>query len=160
TEGAHLLEYPDQRQPLARRLTLVLQQQTVELVAPRINPRQRLPAALIAKLARLRPDHLAHDPSRHPKLAANRLDRLVLGEIRPTDLRDRLHYQHPRPGPRIPHGSHCGPTVPGVPIGCRSPRKRGPYSMPIHIRVCAVVDQARCTISFRGTAGRRPRAMR
>jgi hypothetical protein len=50
----------------------------------------------------------------------------------PTDLRDRLHYQHPRPGPRIPHGSHCGPTVPGVPIGCRSPRKRGPYSMPIH----------------------------
>jgi hypothetical protein len=25
-----------------------------------------------------------------------------------------------------------GPLVPGVPIGCRSPRKRGPYSMPIH----------------------------
>ena len=22
--------------------------------------------------------------------------------------------------------------IPGVPIGCRSPRKRGPYSMPIH----------------------------
>src|SRR5437867_1673355 len=65
-------------------------------------------------------------------LAANRLNGFVLGEIRPTDLRDRLHYQHPRPGPRIPHGSHCGPTVPGVPIGCRSPRKRGPYSMPIH----------------------------
>src|SRR6202030_529318 len=71
TEGAHLLEYPDQRQPLARRLTLVLQQQTLELVAPRINPRPRLPAALIAKLGRLRPDHLAHHPSRHPKLAAN-----------------------------------------------------------------------------------------
>ena len=32
---------------------------------------------LIAKLGRLRPDHLAHHPSRHPKLAANRLDRLV-----------------------------------------------------------------------------------
>src|SRR5207245_2571808 len=90
-------------------------------------------AEVMAKLGRLRPDHLAHDPSRHPKLAANRLDRLVLGKIRPTDLRDRLHYQHPQPGPRIPHGSHCGP-VPGVPIGCRSPRKRGPYSMPIHSR--------------------------
>src|SRR5216683_1034277 len=74
---------------------------------------------LVAKLGRLRPDHLAHDPSRHPKLAANRLDRLVLGEIRPTDLRDRLHYQHPQPGPRIPHGSHCGPAVPGVLIACR-----------------------------------------
>src|SRR5207248_7444919 len=109
--------------------------QALELVAPRINPRQRLPAALIAKLGRLRPDHLAHDPSRYPKLAANRLDRLVLGAIRPTDLCDRLHYQHPLPGPRIPNGSHCGPTVPGVPIGCRSPPKRGPYSTPIHTRV-------------------------
>ncbi len=98
----------------------------------RINPRPRLPAALIAKLGRLRPDHLAHHPSRYPKLAANRPDRFILGEIRPTDLCDRLHYQHPRPGPRIPHGSHCGLAVPGVPIGCRSPRKRGPYSMPIH----------------------------
>jgi hypothetical protein len=37
--------------------------------------------------------------------------------------------------PRIPHGSHCEPTVPGVPMGCRSPRKRGPYSMPIHIMI-------------------------
>ena len=111
---------------------LVLQQQTIELVAPRINPRPRLLAALTAKLGRLRPDHLAHHPSRYPKLAPNRLDRFILGEIRPTDLRDRLHYQHPRPGPRIPHGSHCGLAVPGVPIGCRSPRKRDPYSMPIH----------------------------
>jgi hypothetical protein len=41
TEGA-LLEYPDQRQPLARRLALVRQQQSIELVAPGINPRQRL----------------------------------------------------------------------------------------------------------------------
>src|SRR6202008_3111529 len=128
-----LLEYPDQCQLLAGWLAPVLQHQTVEMVAPRINPRQRLPAALIAKLGRLRPDHLAHDPSRHPKLAANRLDRLPLNEKRATDLRDRLHYQHPLPGSHVPHGSHCGPTVPGVPIECRSPRKRGPYSMPIHI---------------------------
>jgi hypothetical protein len=53
TEGAQLLEYPDQRQPLARRLALVRQQKTVELVAPGTNPRQRLLAALIAKLGRL-----------------------------------------------------------------------------------------------------------
>src|SRR6202040_1325025 len=61
-------------------------------------------------------------------------DRFVLGEICPTNLRDRLHYQHPQPDPRIPPGSHCGPPLPGGPIGCRSPRKRGPYSMPIHRR--------------------------
>src|SRR5947209_6558490 len=73
-----------------------------------------------------------------PGVSANRLDRLVLGEIRPTDLCDRLHYQHPLPGPRIPNGSHCGPAVPGVPIGCRSPRKRGPYSTPIHMPEAAV----------------------
>ena len=46
-EPAQLLEDPDQRQPLARRLALVRQQQPVELFAPRIDPRQRLPAALI-----------------------------------------------------------------------------------------------------------------
>src|SRR6516164_3974889 len=32
----------------------------------------------------------------------------------------------------VPHRSHCGPVIAGVPIRCRSPRKRGPYSMPIH----------------------------
>ena len=119
-EAAQLLEDPDQGQPLARRLALVRQQQTVELTAPRADSRQRLLAALIAKLGRPRPDHLAHDLPRHPKLAANRLDRLLLGEMRPTDLRDRLHYQHPQPGPHVPHGSHCGPA-----------RPRGPDWMPI-----------------------------
>ena len=34
------------------------------------------------------------------------------------------------PGSHLPRGSHCEPAVPGVPIGCRSPRKRGPYSTP------------------------------
>ncbi|WP_247309705.1 VirB8/TrbF family protein, partial [Bradyrhizobium sp. 48] len=28
---------------------------------------------------------------------------------------------------------------PGVPIGCRSPRKRGPYSMPKHTAILTVV---------------------
>jgi hypothetical protein len=54
---------------------------------------------------------------------------------RPADLRDRFHYQHPQPGPHVLHGSHCGPQAAGVPIGCRSPRKRGPYSMPINKRL-------------------------
>jgi hypothetical protein len=77
------------------------------------------------------------------------LDRFVLGEIRPTDLRDRLHHQHPRPGPRIPHGSHYGPAVPGVPIGCRSPRKRGPYSTPLH--TVGLIDSGACGNRRRGT---------
>jgi len=39
--------------------------------------------------------------------------------------------------PVSPTESHCGPAAPGVPIGCRSPRKRGPYSTPIHIKALA-----------------------
>jgi len=52
-EPAQRLEEPDQHQPLARRLALVGQQQPIQLIAPRIDPRQRLLAALIAKLGRL-----------------------------------------------------------------------------------------------------------
>src|SRR5712692_7084948 len=134
-EPAELLEDTNQRQPLARRLLLVRQQQPVELVPPRVNPRQWLPAALIAEFGRFRADHLAHGSARQAKLAADRLDRLLLNQICPTDLRNRLHDQHPPPGPHVPHGSHCEPAVPGVPIGCRSPPKRGPYSMPIYTLV-------------------------
>src|SRR5712691_50150 len=90
-----------------------------------VASRQWLTAALVAKLGRPRPDHLAHDLPRQPELPA---DRLLLREIGSPDLRDRLQNQHPRPGSHVPHGSHCGPTVAGVPIGCRLPRKRGPYS--------------------------------
>src|SRR5947209_4207451 len=45
-EPAELLEDTNQRQPLARRLLLVRQQQPVELAPPRVNPRQWLPAAV------------------------------------------------------------------------------------------------------------------
>src|SRR6267142_2385863 len=68
---AQLLEDTNQRQPLARRLLLVRQQQSVELVPPRVNSRQWLPAAFIAKLRRFRADHLAHDSARQAKLAAD-----------------------------------------------------------------------------------------
>src|SRR5205085_10660212 len=77
-QPAQLLEDPDQRQSLARRLALVRQQLLIELTAPRINPRQRLTTALIAKLGRLRSDNLAYDHPRHPKLEASRLDRLLM----------------------------------------------------------------------------------
>ncbi len=46
--------------------------------------------------------------------------------------------QHPNPG-LSRKGGQCGPSAPGVPIGCRSPRKRGPYSMPIHTQVTAAI---------------------
>ena len=79
-----------------------------------ISDWRHLAVSLLAGIVCRRPDHLAHDLPRHPKLAGNRVDRLVLGEIRPTDLRDCLHCQHPQPGPHIPHGSHFGPDVWGV----------------------------------------------
>src|SRR3954454_23812498 len=133
SEPAQLFENADQRQPLTTRLALVRKQQVIKLFAPRIDPSQRLAVSLVPELGRLRPNHLAHDFPRYPKLAADRLDRLLLGEIGPPDLRNRLHCQHPKTGSHLRHGSHCGPAVPGVPIGCRLPRKRGPYSTPIHI---------------------------
>jgi hypothetical protein len=49
--------------------------------------------------------------------------RLPLCEIRATDLRDRLHHQHPQPGPHVSHGSHCGPVVPGAPLHADHPEK-------------------------------------
>src|SRR5258705_3551368 len=74
-------------------------------------------------------DHLA----RYAKLPANRLDRLTINKISPTDLRNRLHHQHPNLGFHDLMEATVDPC-PGVPIGCRSPRIRGPYSMPKHRR--------------------------
>ncbi|OSJ19622.1 hypothetical protein BST63_02020, partial [Bradyrhizobium canariense] len=42
-----------------------------------------------------------------------------------------LHHQHPNLGFHDSMEAIVDP-YPGVPIGCRSPRKRGPYSMPKH----------------------------
>ncbi len=130
---AQRLEDPDQRQPLTRLLRLVLRQQPVEISPPGAELRLRLLGPRIAKLGRLRPQHLAHDLPGQTQLPANHLDRLLLDEMRPPDLPDRLHYQHPKPGLHVAHGSHCEPTIPGVPFGRRSPRKRGPYSALTHI---------------------------
>ena len=110
------------------------EQQRVERITPRTDLRQRLRLSRVAELGRVRSQYLANHLPRQPKLPADRLDRLLLNEIRAADLRDRFHYQHPRPGPHVPHGSHCGPRAPGGPFGRRSPRKRGPYSALTHFR--------------------------
>ena len=78
------------------------------------------------------------------QLTTDRLDRLALYKKRTADLRNRLHNQHPNLGSHN-HGSQCGPSAPGVPIGRRLPRKRGPYSTPKHRwpRRCQIGGQLR-----------------
>ncbi|MDH2407056.1 FRG domain-containing protein, partial [Bradyrhizobium sp. SSUT18] len=49
-----------------------------------------------------------------------------------------LHHQHPNLGFHDSMEATVDP-YPGVPIGCRSPRKRGPYSMPKHTSAAAYV---------------------
>lgn len=67
---------------------------------------------------------------RQAQLAADQLDRFALHKVQPTDLRDRLHYQHPLQAPR-PQGANQNP-IKGVPFGRRSPPQRGPFSTPKH----------------------------
>src|SRR5437899_4456989 len=83
------------------------------------------------ELGRIRADDFPHDLSRYTQVPANLLDRLVLNEKRPTNLGDRFHNQHSNLG--LPKSRRPMWTLsPGVPIGCKSPQKRGPYSMLIH----------------------------
>ena len=70
---AQLLEEADQRQPFACRSRFDRQQQRVKLLAPRIDPRQRLPLPLVAECGRLRTDNLANDFAQQMKLATDRL---------------------------------------------------------------------------------------
>src|ERR1700737_3348127 len=100
-------------------------------MSPRPNFRGRLRPALIFELGRIGSEHLPNDLPRDPKLPADRLDRPLLNEIRPADLRNRLHDQHPELGLHVPW-KPVWTLIPGVPFGCRSPRKRGPYSTPVH----------------------------
>jgi len=65
-------------------------------------PRQRLLLTLVVELRRLRSKNLADNLPRYPQFTADRLDRLSLNKIRPPNLRDRLHHQHPDPDPRLP----------------------------------------------------------
>ena len=49
-EASQLLKHPNQRRPLARRLPLIRQQQPVEPIPPRIDPRQRLPPVALPQM--------------------------------------------------------------------------------------------------------------
>ena len=94
-EARQLLEYPDQRQPLACRLPFVGQQQPVQLSLPRANPRQRLLLPFIGKTRLARSDDLAHCVARNMQLPRDLLDGLALHEICPTNPCNRIHALHP-----------------------------------------------------------------
>src|SRR4051795_6885943 len=98
---------------------LVGQEQSLELVAPGPDPRHGLGLALVAELSRVRAQDLAHHLAGETQLPADALDRLLVNEIRPADLRDRLHNQHPDLGPM----SSMEASV--------DPQPRGPDWMPI-----------------------------
>src|SRR6266516_7473905 len=86
---------------------------------------------LVAKLSRPRTDYLPHNFPGYAQLPADRFDGLALLKKRATDLCNRLHDQHPNLGFQEswkPVWTLCS----GVPIGRRSPRKGGPFCMPIH----------------------------
>ena len=100
TQRPQLFEQADQRQTLARRFTSVRRQQLVQIRFPAAQSGKWLITTFVAKLRGVRPYNLPHDLSGNPHLATDRLDRLPLNEIRPADLRDRLHHQHPDQGPR------------------------------------------------------------
>ena len=99
TAVAQLLVNPDERQAFPLRSTGVLGQHRVQLRPPGGDLRAGLCSAVIGELCCARPDHLAHGVPRHPKLAANLLDRLAVDEVRASDLRNRLHDKHPLTAP-------------------------------------------------------------
>src|SRR5262249_44169135 len=108
-----------------------LRQKLIEAVSPAANLRQRLIFPLVAKLSRPGTDHLPYDFPGYAQLPTDRFDGLALLKKRAADLCNRLHDQHPNLGfleSWKPMWTLCS----GVPIGSRSPRKGGPFCMPIH----------------------------
>ena len=99
TTPSQILENPEQRQPFAARLRLIARQQRIEIILPRSNPRQRLVPASVAEFRLRRTHNLPHDLPRNPQVPADLLDLLALRKIRPPNSRNRLHHQHPNPGP-------------------------------------------------------------
>jgi hypothetical protein len=65
-EPAKLFVNPDQSQPGARRLAVVVTQKPVELILPGANLRHRLMLTLVAELRRFRPQHLPDNLLRYP----------------------------------------------------------------------------------------------
>src|ERR1700676_2968412 len=89
-------------------------------MSPRPNFWGRLRPALIFELGRIGSEHLPNDLPRDPKLPADRLDRPLLNEIRPADLRNRLHDQHPELGLHVPW-KPVWTLIPGVPLDADHP---------------------------------------
>src|SRR5262245_39470558 len=133
TPLAQVLEQADQGQTFTGWLCFVRRQKLIKDISPAANLRQRLIFPLVTKRSRPRADHLPHDLARYAQLPADRFDRLPLSKKRPTNLRNRLHDQHPNLGFQE-SWKPLWTRYPGVPIGCRSPRKRGPFCMPIHTK--------------------------
>ena len=129
-DPTQFLEQPHQRQPFPARPRRVRCQKPFQLLPPRPQLRPRLHRPLVDERGLARADHLPHDLPRDLQLTADRLDGLALYEVPATDLRDRLHDQHPEPGSRD-HGSTLGPDADGDPIGRRSPPQRGQQCTPI-----------------------------
>src|SRR5690606_34534320 len=84
-------EQPDQRQPLAPRLALVLRQQPLELGNVGTELRHRLNGTIVAELAVLRLDRLPDRLPRNMQPPRNLPHRLPLHEIRTPDPSNRLH---------------------------------------------------------------------
>lgn len=121
TQGPKFLENPNAGQPLPLRAGGILGEHPVKLIVPWLDLRLRLDAALIAELGGIGSDHLPDGLARHAQAPADLLERLTLLETSPSDLRNRLHTQHPKSRSRIASEASWT-TTPGAPFGRRLPR--------------------------------------
>ena len=94
-ETTQILEDPQQRHPLAPAARSIRSEEPLKILAPRPELRMRLNAALVLERGLLGSKNLPDNLPRQLQLTANLLDRLPLNEMRPADLGDRLHNQHP-----------------------------------------------------------------
>jgi hypothetical protein len=99
-QATQVLEDPQQRHPLAPAPRSIRAEETLEFLAPRPELRMRLNAALVLERGLLGPQNLPDNLPRQLQLTADLLDRLSLNEMRPANLGDRLHNQHPKLGSR------------------------------------------------------------
>lgn len=89
-------------------------------------------AARAGERGRARADHLPHRLPRHPRLPADLPDRLPVLKAGATDLRYRLHHQHPELRSRLPR-EHDAPPVSGGPSRTPITPARGPSCTPVHL---------------------------
>ena len=125
TPVAQLFVNPNQGQPLALGLPVILGQHLIQIGTPRINLGARLRGPVIAELRHPGPDHLPHRVPRPPQFPADLLDRLPLNEIRPPDLRNRLHNQHPQLAPSNPSSKLRNRNIRGALLDADYPNTGG-----------------------------------